>query len=265
MLLNVIERESERESGETSRRPPVVFLHGLFGRARNMGFVQRIASRTHRTLALDLRNHGSSPHGPMNYLSMVDDVIETLRARNALPAILVGHSMGGKVAMGMALRNPELVSGVLVGDMAPTRTGHGQAPLAEAMLHMHFPETLDRAAADRFLAKEIPDRSVRDLMLQNLTLGDQPGWQIGLKEIVDGMPNIENWPYVPEGYAYTGPTLFLRGEHSPYINDTHEPTMQRLFPAYRLETIPDAGHWLHVDNPQKFSDRMIAFIDSIQP
>lgn len=259
MLLNVIERLPAQPGGH----PPVVFLHGLFGRARNMGFLQRQVSRTHRTLALDLRNHGESPHGPMDFPLMVEDVVETLRANEALPAILVGHSMGGKVAMIMALQYPELVAGILIGDMAPARTGFGQAALAEAMLHIHFPDQLDRQQADQLLAKDIPNRSVRDLMLQNVRLGTEPGWQIGLQDITNSMTNIENWPYVPEGYVYEGPTLFLRGEHSPYIGKDHEPVMRRLFPNYRLETIPDAGHWLHADNPRLFSEKMLGFIEAI--
>ncbi len=194
---------------------------------------------------------------------MVEDVVETLRANEALPAILVGHSMGGKVAMILALQYPELVAGVLVGDMAPARTGYGQAELGEAMLHIHFPDQLDRQQADQLLAKAIPNRSVRDLMLQNVRLGAEPGWQIGLRDITSSMTNIENWPYMPEGYVYEGPTLFLRGEHSPYIAKDHEPVMRRLFPNHRLETIPDAGHWLHADNPKLFSEKMLDFINSI--
>ncbi|AQS88560.1 esterase [Neoasaia chiangmaiensis NBRC 101099] len=259
MRLNVIERRPE--GGETGL--PVVFLHGLFGRARNLGFLQRQVSRTRRTLALDLRSHGESPHGRLDYPAMVGDVMETLGAYDALPAILIGHSMGGKVAMVMALQHPERVGGLLVGDMAPARTGHGQGVLGEAMLHLHFPPSLDRQEATELLQTIAPRREVRDLILQNLRLGDAPGWEIGLREIVDSMANIENWPYMPEGHVYDGPTLFVRGENSPYVGPEHLAVMGRLFPNYRLETMAGVGHWLHAEDPRRFSELMMTFLAGI--
>lgn len=259
MRLNVIERDPDNGSSAT----PVVFIHGLFGRARNLSFLQRQAAKTRRTLALDLRSHGASPHGKLDYMAMVGDVMETLGAHDALPAVLVGHSMGGKVAMALALQHPERVAGLLVGDIAPARTGHGQSTLGEAMLRLNFPPHLDRKEALVLLSSVVPREDMRNLMLQNLRLDDPPGWEIGLQEIVDSMPNIENWPYVPEGHVYSGPTLFIRGERSPYIRPEHYPVMARLFPHYRLETIPGVGHWLHAENPQRFSELMLAFLKDI--
>ncbi|WP_367160784.1 alpha/beta fold hydrolase [Kozakia baliensis] len=259
MLLNVIERRPL----QADTRLPVVFLHGLFGRARNMGFLQRQASQTRRALALDLRNHGESPHGPMDYPKMVEDVLETLEAHNALPAVLIGHSMGGKLAMIAALQHPEQVAALLVADMAPARTGYGQSTLAEKMLHLKFPPFLDRKAATTLLEKLIDKRDVRDLMLQNVRLGQNPGWEIGLPEIMASMPNIENWPYMPEGHAYDGLTLFIRGEHSPYIGPQHQAVMNRLFPRHRLETLPNVGHWLHAEDPKGFSKLMMKFLAEV--
>ncbi|ATU73760.1 Abhydrolase domain-containing protein 11 [Gluconacetobacter sp. SXCC-1] len=262
MLLNVIERGPEEIIPEQVGRPPIVLLHGLFGRARNLGFFQRRLARTRRTLAIDLRNHGDSPHGLMDYNVMAADLLETLAHHNALPATLVGHSMGGKVAMTLALSRPGMVHSLLVADIPPAHTGHGQFGLGEQMLRVSFPPFLNRAGADRLLQHYIANTDVRALMLQNIEVGENPHWTIGLREIVDSMPNVESWPYIPEGYTYPGPTLFLAGGNSPYIRREHYATMRRLFPCYRLELIEHAGHWLHVEHPQKFAELLENFTES---
>jgi pimeloyl-ACP methyl ester carboxylesterase len=267
VLLHVIERGPDvpvdAPGGTPGARPPstpVVFLHGLFGRARNLGFLQRQAARTRRTLALDLRGHGDSPHGPIDYPGLAADVIETLAHHNALPATIIGHSMGGKTAMIVALTHPEAVSGLLIADMAPARTGHGQSDFARAMLGLRFPPSMDRAQAAALLEPLVPGRAVRDLMLQNVRLGDEPGWSIAMPQIVDALINIENWPYIPEGHVYPGPTLFVSGGQSPYVRPEHRPVMRQLFPNSRAMRIEEAGHWLHVEEPRKFSAIMNAFL-----
>ena len=260
MKLNVVARGPENETEAARRAPPVVLLHGLFGRARNLGYFQRRLSGARRVLAIDLRNHGDSPHGQMDYTSMAFDLLETLADHDAVPATLVGHSMGGKAAMTLALTRPEAVASLLVADIPPATTGHGSFALGEKMLHVAFPPYLNRTGADALLAGIVADADVRNLMLQNLRLGQDPGWTIGLAEIVASMTNIEGWPYIPEGHRYDGPTLFLAGEHSPYIKPSDYPTMRRLFPRYTLEVIEQAGHWLHVENPARFLELVSRFI-----
>ena len=252
MKLNVVARGPDTDSPSARSAPPIVLIHGLFGRARNLGYFQRRLSVTRRTLAIDLRNHGDSPHGQMDYTSMAFDLLETLAEHDALPATLVGHSMGGKAAMTLALTRPEAVASLLVADIPPATTGHGSFAIGERMLKLSFPPYLNRADADALLAEIEPNADIRNLMLQNLRLGQDPGWVIGLAEIVGSMTNIEGWPYIPEGHRYDGPTLFLAGENSPYIRPGDYPTMRRLFPRYTLEVIEQAGHWLHVENPARF-------------
>lgn len=125
---------------------------------------------------------------------MAGDLLETLGHHNALPATLVGHSMGGKVAMTLALTRPGMVHSLLVADIPPARTGHGQFGLAEQMLRVTFPPFLNRAGADTLLQHYIPNSDVRALMLQNIRIGEDPGWTIGLREIVDSLSNVESWP-----------------------------------------------------------------------
>ncbi len=260
MKLNVVRRGPEHATDAARGRPPIVLLHGLFGRARNLGFFQRRLAADRRTLAIDLRNHGSSPHGRMDYLSMSFDLMETLADEDALPATLVGHSMGGKAAMTLALTRPEAVHSLLVADIPPALTGHGSSQLARDLLRVRFPPYLNRAGADALLAEAIPNRDIRNLMLQNLRPGENPGWEIGLDEIAASMADIEGWPYIPEGHAYHGPALFLAGGVSPYIRPEHHAVMRRLFPEHRLETIEQAGHWLHVENPTRFAALLEAFV-----
>ena len=224
-----------------------------------MGYFQRRLSADRKVLAVDLRNHGDSPHGQMDYTSMAFDLLETLAEHDAVPATLVGHSMGGKAAMTLALTRPEAVHSLLIADIPPATTGHGNFSLGETMLKLQFPPYLNRAAAEALLVSSVPDADVRNLMMQNIRLGERPGWSIGLAEIVSSMTNIEGWPYIPEGHRYDGPTLFLAGEQSPYIKPSDFPVMRRLFPRYTLEVIERAGHWLHVENPTRFLELVQGF------
>ncbi|GAN86606.1 alpha/beta fold hydrolase [Komagataeibacter intermedius] len=258
MLLNTIELGPE--NGDLSL-PPVVFLHGLFGRARNFGFFQRRIAATRRTLALDLRNHGQSPHGPMDYPVLAADVCETLATHGALPATVVGHSMGGKTAMMLALSFPADVHSLMVVDIAPGEGGFSQShQLARNLAALPLPDFLDRAGAEAWLGQVIAEKPVRDLMLMNLELGEKPHWTIGLKDMAASMPAIIGWPDVLPGVHYDGPTLFVAGGRSHYIQPDNYPAMRRLFPHYRLEVIPDAGHWVHAQAPQAFLNALEYFL-----
>ena len=259
MLLNVVSRGPDAPDASSRARPPIVLLHGLFGRARNLNFFQRRLAADRRVLAVDLRNHGDSPHGRMDYTSMAFDLTETMAAHDALPATVVGHSMGGKAAMTLALLEPDAVASLVVADIPPGITRHGTDTLGQRMLGIRFPAHLNRAGADALLRDAIPQDDVRHLMLQNLRLGDDPGWSIGLDEIVASMAEIEGWPDIPEGHGYHGPTLFLAGETSPYIRPEDHPAMRRLFPRHRFEVIEKAGHWLHVENPNRFLELLQRF------
>jgi pimeloyl-ACP methyl ester carboxylesterase len=232
---------------------PVVLLHGLFGAGQNFGTVQKaLAADGFRVLALDLRNHGDSPHGAdVGYAAMAADVAETLRAEGAWPAAIIGHSMGGKVAMALALAEAEGVSRLLVADIAPVAY---PAPQFTAYLHamrgLDLPPGLTRRQADAALAPAVPAAPLRAFLLQNLSFDqDPPRWRIGLEEIAAGLGDIGGWPDLPG--RYEGPTLVLAGETSDYIQPEHWPVFQRLFPAARRETIK-AGHWLHAENPPAF-------------
>jgi pimeloyl-ACP methyl ester carboxylesterase len=239
-----------------------VLLHGLFGAARNFGAIQRALATRHRVIALDLRDHGESPHAPIaGYAELAADVRETLAARDALPATVVGHSMGGKVAMRLALDAPDAVSRLVVADIAPVRYPPHFAGYAAAMAALPITADLTRSAADQALQAAVPDRAVRLFLLQNLRTGAQCGWRIGLDHLRAALPLIEDWP-AAGGATYAGPTLFLTGERSDYVQADQRGAIRALFPAARFVSLRNAGHWLHVDNPAGFIGVIEAFVPS---
>ena len=241
MILNALDEGSG---------PAVVLLHGLFGSAANFGALARRLAGSRRVLCLDLRNHGGSPHGPgMAYAALAADVAETLQARGVASTALIGHSMGGKVAMRLALSHPALVSRLLVADIAPVRYPPHYRAIAAAMGAIPLRPGLLRAEASALLEPVAPDPAVRGFLLQNLRFGAEPGWRIGLAHIAAGLPDIEGWD--GEG-TYGGPVLALRGERSDYVLPEHRATFRALFPRCRFLSLRGAGHWLHADAPEAF-------------
>jgi pimeloyl-ACP methyl ester carboxylesterase len=239
---------------------PVVLLHGLFGRAENLGVVQRRLAATHRVLALDLRNHGQSPHAPgMRYADMAADVLETLHAAGALPCAWVSHSMGGKVAMTAALTAPEAVSRLVVADIAPTRAPPRFAAIVAAMQALPLHPGLTRAEADGALAQVVDTQAMRAFLLQNLRFGGAPSWRVGLAEIAAGLADIEDFEGA-DATPYQGRTLVIAGARSNYIQPEDRPVFRALFPAVKFVTLKDAGHWLHADNPAGFIAILQAFL-----
>ncbi len=255
VILHAIER------GEGA---PVALLHGLYGQASNFATVQRRLAAGRRVIAFDLRNHGASPHAPsMSYPAMAEDVLETLRDLGALPCALVGHSMGGKVAMRAALDAPAAVSRLLVADIAPVAYDHigFHGRYVAAMRALALAPGLTRAAADAALAEAVPDKATRGFLLLNLRFGAEPSWRLNLEAIEASLPALAGWPEPEEG-PYPGPTLFVAGGRSDYVRPEHRPAMRALFPAARVVTLKEAGHWVHADDPEGFIGVVEAFIQA---
>jgi esterase len=250
VILNVI---------EAGAGPPVVLLHGLFGAARNFGAVQRALAPRFRVVALDMRNHGDSPHGPdMRYQTQAADVLETLQSLGIGTAAVIGHSMGGKAAMALALLRPDHVGRLLVADIAPVRYQHGNDAIAAAMAAIPLTPSLTRRDADAALEQAVPRPDIRAFLLQNLRFGANPHWRIGLAEIAAAIPDLEGWVDVPG--SYTGASVFVTGARSDYVLAEHRPTIRSLFPNARFVAIKEAGHWVHADNPAGFLSVVEAFL-----
>jgi esterase len=243
---------------EAGNGPPVVLLHGLFGSARNLAAVQRALSARYRVIAMDLRNHGASPHeAGMDYTMQAADVRETMQALGVQAAAVVGHSMGGKTAMRLALDAPAVVSALAVADIAPVPYPPHFRDYTEAMRKV--PGGVSRAAADADLARVVEDPGVRGFLLQNLRPGETPVWRIGLDYIAEALPEIEGWD-APPGAQYDGPVLIVAGDRSDYVHAEHRGAIRALFPRARFVKVRNAGHWLHADNLAGFVSVLDAFL-----
>ncbi len=250
MILNAI------QAGEG---PPVVLMHGLFGAARNFGAVQRALAPRFRVIALDMRNHGDSPHDQdMRYAAQAADVRETLRSLGIETAAVIGHSMGGKAAMALALLWPGMVGRLMVSDIAPVNYQHGNTALTDAMQAIRLAPELTRREADAALAGVTEDELLRQFLLQNLRFGADPYWRIGLNEIAAAIPDLEGWIDIPG--KYSGPAVFVTGARSDYVLPEHRPIIRAQFPAARFVAVKNAGHWVHADNPQGFLSVVEAFL-----
>ena len=262
MRLHVLERGAAMDG-----RPPIVLLHGLFGSARNFGGLQAsLVASGKRVIALDLRNHGASPHDPdTGYGAMAADVMETLAALGALPCRLLGHSMGGKVAMRLALDTPGSIERLVVADIAPIAYRHANDAIAQAMLALPLTPGLTRGAASAALAGTVTDPAVRSFLLLNLrfSAGEAPVWQIGLRELAAGIGAIQGWE--GGGTPFQGPALFVAGGKSAYVPPEAHGAIRALFPQAAFAALPQAGHWLHAEDPAGFIAAILPFLDAEGP
>lgn len=245
--------------GAPTDQPPLLVAHGLFGSARNWGTVAKRLAERRAVFAVDMRNHGDSPHLPENgYEAMAADLAEVIAA-NGGRADVLGHSMGGKAAMVLALTQPARVGRLIVADIAPVTYGHSQIEPVRAMQAVDLAQVARRADADRALADRVPDPELRAFLLQSLRVGREgAAWRLNLDALAREMPAIMSFPDL-EG-RFEGPVLFLAGERSDYIRPKHWDRIQALFPAARHQTIAGAGHWLHAEAPRLFVDAVEGFL-----
>lgn len=244
----------ELAANEFGSGPPVAILHGLFGSGRNWRSVAQHLAARHRVLTFDLRNHGASPWADgMSYGDMVEDVRASFRARGIGHAALLGHSMGGKVAMLMALLHPDEVDLLIVVDIAPAANPPNLLAYIRAMRVIDLRGVTRRAEVDTRLVGAVPDPAERAFLLQNLMIDENAArWRLNLEAIERGFPEIVGFPDLPAGTFYRGPALFVAGALSNYIRPEHEPSIRRLFPRARIIRIEGAGHWVHAEQPQAF-------------
>ena len=253
MMLNMI------VTGTDTEQPPVLLAHGLFGSGKNLGGLARRLAETRRVISVEMRNHGDSFHDPdHSYPALADDLAQVIAA-NGGRADVLGHSMGGKTAMMLALTRPELVRKLVVMDIAPYAYGHTQTALIDAMEGMDLTGLRLRSEADARLAAAIDEPGVRAFLLQSLDLkSDPPRWKYNLTALRDQMPLLIGWPDAPKA-TYDGPALFLAGAESDYCREPQLEAIRAYFPQAKMRYFAGAGHWLHADRPAEVAEAVAAF------
>ena len=238
----------------TGSGPPLVVLHGLFGSSGNWRGIARELAATHTVHCVDLRNHGASPCADsMGYVEMADDVLQLIRTlRLDRPAVL-GHSMGGKTVMALALRQPSAVGRLVVVDIAPVGYADTLTPFAEAMRSADVVGAASRTEVQRRLQHSVPDAGVVPFLMQNLvTRNDHFDWRLNVLAISAAMPQLSGFPSELLGARFAGPVTVIAGEHSDYVSEPDGAAFRPMFDDLEVEVVEGAGHWVHADRPSAF-------------
>ncbi|SEH87968.1 alpha/beta fold hydrolase [Paracoccus alkenifer] len=247
-------------TGTAGPLPPVLLAHGLFGQARNLGVIARALAETRQVIAVDMRNHGDSPWDARHdYEAMAEDLAQVIAAHGGR-ADVVGHSMGGKAAMWLALTRPGRVRRLVALDIAPVAYPHSQMAIIDALDATDLTGITTRSAADRALSAQLDDAGVRAFLLQSLDLKTQPPrWKMNLSALRAQMGQLTGWP--AGGTPFAGPALFLHGGDSPYVQPEGKAAITTLFPQAQIDCIPGTGHWLHAEKPAEVAGRVAAFVN----
>ncbi|WP_135078226.1 alpha/beta fold hydrolase [Terasakiella sp. SH-1] len=234
---------------------PVVILHGLFGAAKNWNSIAKQMARSYRILTVDLRNHGSSPWSEtMSYVEMAQDLVEFLDQRGLEKAHIVGHSMGGKVAMTLALKAPKRVERLVVADIAPVKYPRMVfKSYVDKLQSVDLSTVSRRSEVDPLIADVIENPGVRAFLLGNLeNTPEGLRWMVNLETLGREMETIGGVPALRMDAKYEGETLFIAGAQSDYIQSSHHQLIRHLFPKVAFHTIEGAGHWVHAEMPHEF-------------
>uniref|UniRef100_A0A1B6E5J2 sn-1-specific diacylglycerol lipase ABHD11 n=1 Tax=Clastoptera arizonana TaxID=38151 RepID=A0A1B6E5J2_9HEMI len=261
------------EKVNTIKAPPIIILHGLLGSKNNWKSLCKVfAEKFNRQIfTLDARNHGDSPHTEeFNYKNMVSDVVEFMKGNKLENGILIGHSMGGKTAMMIALLHPELVEKLIVVDISPEDITSGAKDISKyvkALMSVDIPQdvtiSVARGRITSDLKPEIRDPAILQFLLTNLV--EKPKkhfkWKLNLQSIYENLDHICSFS-CDIGKEFTGPTLFIAGENSDYISSKHHGIIKKIFPDSEIKYIPGAGHWVHAEKPNDFLKIVTDFITS---
>jgi len=243
-----------------ARHPPLILLHGLFGSGANWHGIAQGLSEHYRVLVPDLRNHGRSPHhDDVSYPAMAGDLLTLMDDLSIEQAWLVGHSMGGKTAMYLALKHGDRVAGLVSVDMAPVRYADRFAHIYAALESLPLSILTGRGEADSLLAQQLDDPGLRAYLLQNLV--KQEGvwrWRMNLPALSSGRQNLFDFPAMSN--QYLGSVMFLRGGNSDYVLPEHGKAIRQYFPYSRERTVAGAGHWVYAEHPKEFSTLVRSFI-----
>ncbi len=237
---------------------PILVVHGLYGSARNWGVICKRLSDSRRVIAVDQRNHGESPwFDTHSYFDMANDLAQVILSHDT-PMDVIGHSMGGKAAMVLALQRPDLVNRLIVADIAPVAYEHDQTQYIHAMKNVDLDRIEKRSDAIEALSNSVTDPTLQSFFTQSLDLKTKR-WKLNLDTLEREMTKIIGFPDVNGHFDKS--TLFLTGALSHYVNPEHRPRIKELFPNAKFAKIPNAGHWLHAEAPRPFEQTIRAFFN----
>jgi pimeloyl-ACP methyl ester carboxylesterase len=246
--------------GQGSR---LIILHGFLGSLDNWHTASKRLSESFKVYSLDLRNHGQSPHNElMSYPIMAEDLLEFLDEENLAEANLLGHSMGGKVAMQFATEHAERVSKLIVVDIAPKAYPPFQQPLLDALRKIDLKKFKSFGEIDAMLAPEVHDDTTRRFLMKNLAREPTIGfrWKIDLDAIINNYDELTR--SISTKNKFNKPTCFIRAGRSKYIQDEDVAEIVEIFPQAQIVSIPKAGHWVHIDAPEEFLQIVTDFLKS---
>lgn len=247
-----------REFGEGS---PLIIVHGLFGSSDNWYSIAKKFSLDFEVHTLDLRNHGNSPHhDEFNYKIMTRDLDHYLKEKGITKTSIIGHSMGGKLAMNFTLKNPERIQNLIVIDIAPRSYPVHHDLIIDSLLEIDLHKYHKRNEVDEVLSEMIPSIRVRQFLLKNLKKEENGAftWKINLRAINDNIENIVSG--ITSKNSFNGKTLFIAGDKSNYIRPVDEEHIIDLFPNAEVIYLPKVGHWVHAEAPDLLYDTIINFI-----
>ncbi len=242
---------------------PIIILHGLFGTLDNWQTIAKRLAENYMVFIIDQRNHGRSPHvDGLDYPSMAEDLYDFMNENWIHQARIIGHSMGGKVAMQFALENPEMVEQLVVVDIGPQKNKGNHQAIFDALFSLDLKNTTNRKMADAFLLEKMPDYGVRQFLLKNLSRNPSGGyrWKMNLEVIYENYENI--LAAIESEEQFDAPTLFIKGGKSDYLFEHQLSDIQMLFPSATMSTIAKSGHWVHADAPLEFQELVEAFFQA---
>lgn len=244
----------------TGQGQAIVLIHGLFGSYENLGVIARALAGQWQVVNLDMRNHGRSDwHDSMSYALMAEDVKDTLDHLGLEQVILLGHSMGGKIAMEFALRYPDRVNKLILADISPVQNRPRHLEILSALDGIDLNNLQSRQQADQQLALSISETGVRQFLLKSLYKEEEQfRWRFNIKALIANYPQLLEAP--PSKGPYTGPVLFIKGAESDYLLPEHQSLIQPLFPHSKAKVIMGTGHWLHAEKPVAFAKIVTDFL-----
>jgi len=243
--------------------PAVILLHGLFGMSDNLGLLARALQDRYAVHRLDLRNHGRSDwSSEMSIAAMAEDVVAYCEQHSLERAAFFGHSLGGKVAMQVALNWPQCVSALIVADIAPVTYPPHHNEILQALAELDLAKISSRQQADQLFAETVADLFVRQFVLKNLYRDEtrQFVWRMNVPVLIRHYDQLR---LAPEGQPFSGPCLFVKGDTSAYIQQKHAGVIAELFPAAQFRIIQGAGHFLHSEKPSAFNYLVGRFLDEL--